>query len=771
MLVMAYCLRGHQGSNVLCLVFPQPRLKLQSFGPYVLVAPHTLTQGCVQEQRPVQYMQHSQLCSAGKFGNTVEDMRGEDLRTYVEQKQKLLKIPYWLCIDAQKSEIESVRTHAKDLLIAPYLAELKTLYTRDHEDLQRCISAMEDQNSVAIADRKTFESSFMTVNAVLEYTDTLRPSPIYRDFTIMTRGQKEANAIRMLRDLCMLPNQRPKVEAMSTYELDSLGERLLKMYPRVSFTSLMYARNLGRQPDAILETLVSAVHLPEESKQKIRDMSSEDKNTELKVLKRAYHSIRFESWTACKAGSEDWSAYKECTICLHTGGVLKGEETGLLYLTIGRYNPRTLLKKKRKGVPQQDPDVRFLLKAFIGNEHNVPQNATQFIELESGFQDRQYQKHVVLNVYDPATEDSNLKENSTCMSQYRIPCMYREKDESKINQAEILHNFLCNHATKIGQAVKRERLSAQSTEQLYRARSPVPQMRREAAGVVLDPKEFYPRDTDTTNDLQYSKEFLVPGKMIELKHKVSTIVREWQTFLAASQDKESQTCDEAKVVTITKSFKKLVNKTRKYVHNMPDLVGKQDCIDFMYAARDILHRLLEFQTDIKVEITKQQELFIENVNKMSTQWRDMEQQLLGGEYQFKDQFDFRRLEPIFFNLVDKTQTRVEALQDLKDLFEPDFFSSELSILLLEIKTTLRNTDKMRYSMHDPLEEIPATSWHWTDYFKAAKNMYKSILNLQTRCADLTKRLALMHRNTTGVLLRKELHGNDDAMRLIMNHIL
>ena len=161
-------------------------------------------------------------------------MRGEDLRTYVDEKQKLLKIPYWLCIDALNSELELVRTHAKDLLIAPYYNELKTLYTHDQQDLQRCISAMENQNSVPAADRQTFENSFMTnKQAVLDYVHTLKPSPIHRDFTIMTRGQKEANAIRMLRDLCMLPNQRPKVEEMSNYKLNLLCERLLEMYPRV----------------------------------------------------------------------------------------------------------------------------------------------------------------------------------------------------------------------------------------------------------------------------------------------------------------------------------------------------------------------------------------------------------------------------------------------------------------------------------------------------------------------------------------------------------
>ena len=492
---MPYCLCRVPGSHVLCFEVPQPRPELRFGGPYVFVAPHTLTQGCAQEQRPVQYMQHSQLCSAVKFGNTVEDMRGEDLRTYVDEKQKLLKIAYWLCINAQKSELEALRTHAKDLLIAPYHNELKTLYTHKHQDFKRCISAMEDQNDVPTADRKTFTGSFMTVKkAMLEYADTLRPSPIYTDFTIMTRKQKEANAIGMLRDLCMLPNQRPKVETMSIHELDSLGERLLKLYPRESFTSLMNARYLGRQPGAILETLMSAVHLPEESKQQIRDMSPEEENTELKLLEPAYHSIRFESWTACKAGSKNWSAYQECTICLHIGGVLKGEETGLLYLTIGHYNPRTLHEQQGTGVRRQDPDVRFLLKTPNENKRNVPQNATQFIELESGFEDLEYQKHVVLNVYDPATEDWNFTENSTCMSQYHIPYMYQKNDQSnQVNQIQILKKFLRNYATKIGQRVKNWSLSGRRTRQLYRACSPVPQMRREAAGVLLH-KELHGTD-------------------------------------------------------------------------------------------------------------------------------------------------------------------------------------------------------------------------------------------------------------------------------------
>jgi len=245
---MAYCLCSVQGSNVLCLAVPQPRPELRFAGPYVLVAPRAQTQSFMEVQRPVQYTQHLQLCSGAKFSNTVEEMGDQKLRWYVEAKQRILKIPDWCCIKTEESEIESVRRYAKDLLVAPDYKELKTLYEKDREDLKRCISAMEHQNMVKEDHRATFEDSFMNDReAVLKYAVALIPSPIYRDFTTMNEGQKQANIIRMMRDLCILPNKRPTIEVMTICDLNLLSKQLLKLYPRLS-------------PDRInFETLASEV--------------------------------------------------------------------------------------------------------------------------------------------------------------------------------------------------------------------------------------------------------------------------------------------------------------------------------------------------------------------------------------------------------------------------------------------------------------------------------------------------------------------------------
>ena len=249
--------------------------------------------------------------------------------------------------------------------------------------------------------------------------------------------------------------------------------------------------------DGIIETIASALHLPKESKQQILDMSPEKKIKALGDLQRAYHSVRFESWTASKSGSYDWSAYNQCTICLHIRGIVKGYETAVLYLTIGRYNPRTLHAHQRTGVRQQGPDVRFLLRSSIANKLGKYQNATQFIELVSEIKDRKDRKDpqfLTLNVYDPGTEALNETENSKHMLQYHIPYIYQKNDESdRVNQAKILKKFLREYSTKIGQPVKRERLNGYATEQLYRASRSVPQMTRETAGVLLH-KELHGKD-------------------------------------------------------------------------------------------------------------------------------------------------------------------------------------------------------------------------------------------------------------------------------------
>jgi hypothetical protein len=198
---------------------------------------------------------------------------------------------------------------------------------------------MEDQNNIAESDRTEINYSLLNDEEnLMLYARKYTPLPIVEDLENMNRGTLEATIIRMRRDLCMLPTERPNLEEFSDHDLVSYGEALLVEYPSEKFPS-----QLDPIDHALIKRLASAVNLPDENLQNILDMPTRNSREfnkrylEVKNLKRSYHAISFYSITESKIGVKRWSGLNEYRICLQTG-IWNDAPEGTLDLTICRYN-------------------------------------------------------------------------------------------------------------------------------------------------------------------------------------------------------------------------------------------------------------------------------------------------------------------------------------------------------------------------------------------------------------------------------------------------
>lgn len=378
-----------------------------------------------------------------------------------QQHAAVSRAGFWLRIDAKKLQLEKVKRFAKDLLIAPSVRELEKLYHGNRGGLIMCIHAMEDQNSIPESDRLKIDNSLLRdEEKLMVYARKHKPLPMFADLESMHRGTLEATVIRMLRDLCMLPTERPNLEELGDDELVSYGETLLAKYPREKFPS--WHDHCDR---ALIERLACTVHLPNDNLQQILKMETKNTNQyyqrylEVEKLKSSYHAISFYSITASKLGVTLWSGLEQYTIRLQTG-ICNEEQEGILDLTICRYN-------RKLSAEQRDMDVRFVLTTKFVSEGGERRNVTQFMEVTFDYEDCCGRLCCLLHVHDPAKESNQTKQNTQFQKCYYIP--YKHTREPTNNQKARLRDFLDTCATKIGQPVPWQTIHQNLHRQLYKA--------------------------------------------------------------------------------------------------------------------------------------------------------------------------------------------------------------------------------------------------------------------------------------------------------------
>jgi hypothetical protein len=150
--------------------------------------------------------------------------------------------------------------------------------------------------------------------------------------------------------------------------------------------------------------------------------------------------------------------------------------------------------------------------------------------------------------------------------------------------------------------------------------------------------------------------------------------------------------------------------------------------------------MLEHVKDIlipkKIEVLEDK---IQKLDVICEEWRTRMEELVAGEYQMYNKFEFKRFGPIFFKLVEKTQTCMESMQEKKGFEESLFFSTKLVDSLLKINKKLEIAANMtKYIPHPRL----LNKRHWTAYRDAGMDILVSLRGLRTTQEKIIRELTL-----------------------------
>lgn len=150
--------------------------------------------------------------------------------------------------------------------------------------------------------------------------------------------------------------------------------------------------------------------------------------------------------------------------------------------------------------------------------------------------------------------------------------------------------------------------------------------------------------------------------------------------------------------------------------------------------------MLEHVKDIlipkKIEVLEDK---IQKLDVICEEWRTLMVELDAKEYQMHNKFDFKRFGPIFFELVEKTQTYMESMQEKKRFEESLFFGTKLVDSLLKINNELKIAANMTQFIIHPRLTIER---QWFAYDEAGKDILVSLRGLQTTQEKIIRELTL-----------------------------
>jgi len=372
----------------------------------------------------------SKICSeyyyAMKHSNVLDDLRKieymgpEELRVYIDHKQKALGISSKVREETKDSGTQLLRKYAHDLLIAPFSRELYTLSNTNFVEFKRCVRAMEDQNDIPQANRATFDNFKFSKDSRRRwesYAECLKPWPIIQDLECMTARQLEATVAQMHRDLFVPLSKRIDLDAMRRDENIPYAEKLLATYKRIE--------------DPFRETGNSS------------------------------SSVAFSSYTASSAAALRCRDIDGVAIELQTT-TDRDETLQTLKLSICKFNEPTSDAQDQVG-------LRFSLVTSAVKPKRSRRNVTQFMEVTLDWGDDERRPCCLLTVYD-TVDKAQGDSNSNKKTHYYIP--WKHNEDSKNDQKEKLNVFLQQCATKIGKPICFDN-STDISKQLYRACDPI----------------------------------------------------------------------------------------------------------------------------------------------------------------------------------------------------------------------------------------------------------------------------------------------------------
>lgn len=150
--------------------------------------------------------------------------------------------------------------------------------------------------------------------------------------------------------------------------------------------------------------------------------------------------------------------------------------------------------------------------------------------------------------------------------------------------------------------------------------------------------------------------------------------------------------------------------------------------------------MLEHVKDIlipkKIEVLEDK---IQKLDVICEEWRTLMVELDAKEYHMHNKFDFKRFGPIFFELVEKTQTYMESMQEKKRFEESLFFGTKLVDSLLKINNKLKIAANMTQFIIHPRLTIKR---QWFAYHEAGKDILVSLRGLQTTQEKIIRELTL-----------------------------
>lgn len=129
----------------------------------------------------------------------------------------------------------------------------------------------------------------------------------------------------------------------------------------------------------------------------------------------------------------------------------------------------------------------------------------------------------------------------------------------------------------------------------------------------------------------------------------------------------------------------------------------------------------------------------QELDNLFTQWRILMANLDGEEYRLYDEFQFERFGPLFFDLVEKTQTCLKSMKDQQGFEESFFFGNKLVDLLHQIHKKLEIASNLQLVYVEHRRQITRP---WWEYLTAGKSIFVSLRDLQTKQEEIIRELTL-----------------------------
>jgi hypothetical protein len=176
-----------------------------------------------------------------------------------------------------------------------------------------------------------------------------------------------------------------------------------------------------------------------------------------------------------------------------------------------------------------------------------------------------------------------------------------------------------------------------------------------------------------------------------------------------------------------------------YVQGMEQELGiphKHQALPFDMNDDVLVEYVKEILVQKKIQVL---ECKIQQLDNISTRWQDLMNHLYAEEYRMHNKFEFERFKPFFFNLVKETQTCITSMKDQKGFEQSFFFGNKLVDSLHKINENLEITDKLETYTLNSRHNITR---HWTDYYEAGINIFRSLRDLQTTQEEIIRELTL-----------------------------